>query len=202
ISAIVKGARNFKSKLCGVLESMNYINAIIYLKSSRELQLVTGAEYKRSFANIITDLDKLQAAYRIIEMLNKSVINYDANQQIFQLLIRTYELLNNSQKNIQQCVLYFQIKLVRILGVGPDFTENDSDFETFFQYNEFCLSKYQIKVLSTLKNNSIENLPETEIEENILISLIEGYEKYLLLHTHGHKFYKSKKIFMEIKSTT
>ncbi|MEO6696024.1 MAG: DNA repair protein RecO, partial [Ignavibacteria bacterium] len=42
ISAIVKGARNFKSKLCGVLESMNYINAIIYLKSSRELQLVTG----------------------------------------------------------------------------------------------------------------------------------------------------------------
>jgi len=201
INAIVKGARTYKSRLCGVLESMNYISIIIYLKENRDLQLVTNAEYKKSFSNILNDFDKLQASFRIIEMLNKSVIENDINKSIFELLIKTYEMLNQAEKNIYKCVLYFQMELVKILGVGPDFSELDNEFETFFKNNEFYLTKSQLGELKELKNNSIDKLLETSIEHNMLISLVEGYEKYLLLHTQGIKFYKSKKIFLELKQT-
>jgi len=94
INTIVKGVRNYKSRLCGVLESMNYINTIIYLKENRDLHLLTNAEYKKSFSNILNDFDKLQASFRIIEMLNKSVVENEINTSIFDLLIRTFEKLN------------------------------------------------------------------------------------------------------------
>lgn len=132
INTIVKGVRNYKSRLCGVLESMNYINTIIYLKENRDLHLLTNAEYKKSFSNILNDFDKLQASFRIIEMLNKSVVENEINTSIFDLLIRTFEKLNETE-NIYQCVLYFQIELVNILGLSPDFSEPDNELETFWK---------------------------------------------------------------------
>ncbi len=78
LNAIVKGVRNYKSRICGTMESMNYISAVIYLKESRDLQLVSNAEYKRSFKGIVNNIDKIEIAYNIIELLNKSVVeNYD-----------------------------------------------------------------------------------------------------------------------------
>ncbi len=59
INAIVKGARNFKSRLCGTLETMNYIEAVIYFKENRDLQIISAAEYKKSFPNILGNIDKL-----------------------------------------------------------------------------------------------------------------------------------------------
>jgi len=201
INVIVKGARTYKSKLCGVLESMNHVNTIIYLKENRDLHLLTNAEYKKSYTNILNDFDKLQASFRIIEMLNKSVIENDINESIFELLIKTYEMLDETEKNIYQCVLYFQIELVKILGLSPDFSEPGNDLETFFENNEFYLSKSQLRELKILKNNSVDRLIETTIENGMLVSLIEGYERYLLLHTQGLKYYKSKKIFLELKQS-
>ncbi|MBK8550925.1 MAG: DNA repair protein RecO [Ignavibacteria bacterium] len=83
MNAIVKGARNFKSKLCGTLESMNHINAVIYLKDNRDLQLISSAEYKKSYSNIIADFDKLEVAYQIIEIMNKSLIEHYSNKLLF-----------------------------------------------------------------------------------------------------------------------
>lgn len=200
INTIVKGVRNYKSRLCGVLESMNYINTIIYLKENRDLHLLTNAEYKKSFSNILNDFDKLQASFRIIEMLNKSVVENEINTSIFDLLIRTFEKLNETE-NIYQCVLYFQIELVNILGLSPDFSEPDNELETFFGNNEFYLSKSQLRELRIFKTNYVDRLFETPIEISMLVSLIEGYERYLLLHTQGLKFYKSKKIFLELKQS-
>src|SRR5580765_3812181 len=83
ISAIVKGARNFKSRICGTLETMNYINAILYVKQNRELQLLSDAEYKNSFPNIISDYSKLESAFRIIDTLNQSIGEHEKNHPLF-----------------------------------------------------------------------------------------------------------------------
>lgn len=200
LNAVVKGARTYKSKICGVLESMNYINTVIYLKENRDLQLLTNAEYKKSFGNILIDFERLQASFRIIEMLNKSVIENDINRNIFELLINTYEMLNDAESNVYRCILHFQIQLVNVLGLSPDFSDPDHDFETFFENNEFYLSKSQLEEFKIYKNNSF-SLIDTPIENNMLIHLIEGYERYLLLHTQGYKFYRSKKIFLELKQS-
>lgn len=63
-----------------------------------------------------------------------------------------------------------------------------------FGNNEFYLSKSQLRELRIFKTNYVDRLFETPIEISMLVSLIEGYERYLLLHTQGLKFYKSKNI--------
>ncbi|MEO8666398.1 MAG: DNA repair protein RecO [Ignavibacteria bacterium] len=198
ISAIVKGARNNKSRLCGTMETMNYINVILYYKQNRELQLISNAEYNNSFKNILTDFDRLQSGYKIIEVINKSTIQNESNELIFDLLINIYSALNNATGNFLYFVLYFQIELVKILGLSPDFSELIDAKETFYDNNEFYLNESSLRNLKQISDNGIKDLECLEIKKDSLERLINSYEKYISLHTHGYRFYNSTKVFQEL----
>lgn len=195
MNAIVKGARNYKSKMSGIFETMNYINSVIYIKENRELQLISNAEYKKSFGNILLDINKLQSAYKIIEILNKSVIEREVNKSIFALLLNVYEMLNQLTENPLLYVLFFQMNLVKILGLNPEFQDSFSNKETFFENNEFSVNKYQYDILKLINENI---LGKFEIEESVLKNLNNCYEKYILYHTTGHNYYNSSKVFREL----
>lgn len=199
VSAIVKGARNYKSKLCGVLETMNYVSTVIYFKENRNLQLIATAEYKTSFSDIITNFDKLQIAFRIIETLNRSIEDHEINKNLFELLKDTYAKLNNANKNFQNCLLLFQINLVKLLGLNPDFSqlENKHQLETFFQNNEFNCNDTQLNALKLIYNDH-DSMEHLDIDGETIMKLINIYEKYLLLHTHSLRFYNSNKVFKEL----
>lgn len=198
MNAIVKGARNFKSKLCGTLESMNYITAVIYLKYNRDLQLISNAEYKKSYSNIIADFDKLEVAYKVIEIMNKSLIEHYSNKLLFEILMKTFTVLNCADKNHFIYVLYFQIQLTKILGLSPDFSDNLSGNETFFNNNEFYISNSMISSLMSVAGTKLENVCNLEIDKFVILQLISCYEKYLASHTQGFKFYKSSKVFQDL----
>ena len=198
ISAIVKGVRNNKSRLCGTMETMNYINIILYYKDNRELHLISNAEYKNSFKNILTDFDRLQCGYKIIDLINKSVTQNESSGTIFDLLIKIYSGLNNSTRNFYIYVLYFQIELVKILGLSPDFSGLLDAKETFYDDNEFYLNEASLKNLKLISENEIKDLEYLDIRKISLERLINSYEKYLSLHTHGLRSYKSTKVFQEL----
>lgn len=200
ISAIVKGVRNNKSKLCGTMETMNYINIIFY-KNNRELQLISDAEYKSSFKNIFSDFEKLQCGYKIIDVINRSVVQNESNEPIFELLIKIYSGLNNSTRNYLYFVLYFQIELVKILGLSPDFSELLKARETFYDDNEFYLNESSLKNLKMISENEIHNLIYLNIQKDSLEKLINSYEKYISSHTHGFRYNNSTKVFQEINNS-
>jgi len=197
VSAIIKGARNYKSKLCGVLESMNYINAVIYIKENRDLQLVSSAEYIKSFKAISNNFDKIILSYRIIEMINKSVIENEINKATFALLLNTYEILEISEKNFHLNLIYFQIKLLQILGICPDFT-NTGSAETFIASNEFNLNINQIRTLKKILEMNFAIESDSSFNEEEIKVLSDIFEKYILNHTQGSKYYLSKKIYHEL----
>ncbi|MDQ3019157.1 MAG: DNA repair protein RecO [Bacteroidota bacterium] len=198
LNAIVKGARNYKSKLCGTLETMNYISCVIYFKENRELQLISKSEYIKSFQNILADFEKLQTAFKIIEILNKSVIEREINDKIFELLISSYEKLNLTSANSLKSLLRFQIELVKILGLSPDFSAQNYDLETFYKFNELNANKYFYDILITINMNG---LGATDLNTTDLISLVNCYETYILSHTQGNKFYKSTRVFQELNQS-
>jgi DNA repair protein RecO (recombination protein O) len=198
INAIVKGARNSKSKLCGTVESMNYINAIIYLKENRELHLISNAEYLESFMNIISDFSKLEAAYKIIEILSKSLPERDVNKLLFEILKNTFTKLNSAERNCLNYVLHFQIQLINILGLNPGFSEDYTDAETLFKNNEFHLSKSLFISLRLIAESKLDNIDSLEIENTSLIKLIHSIEMFLSSHTQGFNFYKTSKVFQEL----
>ncbi len=198
LNAIVKGARNFKSRICGTLESMNYVNVVIYLKKSRELQQITNAEYIKSFSNLTSQIEKLEAAFRIIEILNKSLLDHDINKILFDNLLITFNELNNAEKDFQYYVLYFQIQLALNLGLGIDFNGRYSENETFFPNKEFYLNKLQMNSLKMFAESEISRIRFLEIDNASLMSLINCYEKFLSSHTNGYRYYHSSKVFQEL----
>ena len=198
LNAIVKGARNYKSKLCGTLESMNYIRAVIYMKESRELQMISSAEYINSFTNIQSNFEKLQASFKIIDILNRSIINSDINKNLFDILLRTISKLNNSEKNLRLYILNFQIELSKILGISPDFNDFNSNNETFFRINEFYVNTSLFNSLMLIEKCAFEELEKLEVDNEITCNLINTYERYLMKHTLGANYYKSTKVFQEL----
>jgi DNA repair protein RecO (recombination protein O) len=194
MSALVKGARNYKSRLCGVLETMNYVNTIIYKKDNRDLQLLTSAEYILSFKNIMTDFQKLQIAFRIIEMVNKSIIFSEKNKLIFDLLLQTFSRLDNSVKNPVYVILGFQIEFLKILGISPYYF---SESENKIYFNEIInLNERQINFLELFEKKQLNECDINDDTDKIRLS--EVFEKFLLEHTQSSSYYLSKKIFKEL----
>src|SRR5688500_3489617 len=69
VEAIAKGARKMKSKLGGHLELFSEI--ALMLAKGRNLDVVTGARLQKHFSKIAEDLDRLQVAYLICEIVDK-----------------------------------------------------------------------------------------------------------------------------------
>lgn len=195
ISAILKGARNYRSRSCGVLETMNYINSVIYYKENKDIHMLSTAEYIRSFPEILRNYEKLQTSYRIIEIINKSLFENEVNKSVFDLLIRTYERLNNCDNDLEFNILFFQIELIKIMGLGPDLSKSN---ETFLDFIELPLDKNQKTLLGIFIKHNFEELINMDIEKEDVNRLIESYERFLLSHTNGSKFYTTKKIMLEL----
>ena len=183
LNAIVKGVRNYKSRICGTMESMNYISAVIYLKESRDLQLVSNAEYKRSFKGIVNNIDKIEIAYNIIELLNKSVVE-------------------NYVNNYSNYTLYFLIKLSNILGLSPEFTKVYKEHETFFTLNEFYMNDDIYNEFYVFTQGSLENLEFVVSDHSLISKFIFNYERFVSNHTQGLTKYKSSKVFKQLNSIT
>ena len=202
LNAIVKGVRNYKSRICGTMESMNYISAVIYLKESRDLQLVSNAEYKRSFQGIINDIDKIEIAYNIIELLNKSVVENYVNDRIFELLINVFSKLDTAENNYSNYTLYFLIKLSNILGLSPEFTKVYKEHETFFTLNEFYMNDDIYNEFYVFTQGSLENLEFVVSDHSLISKFIFNYERFVSNHTQGLTKYKSSKVFKQLNSIT
>lgn len=198
ISAIVKATRTMKSKFGGATENINYVRVIFNKKENRELQFISSAECIESFSKIKADLDKLNTAFRILELLNHAVHDYDANLQLFELLHETLVMLNDSGGNFENYLLYFQVKLVKLLGINPINTEISG--ETLITNAAFNLDKKQSAILSSVERNSISFVRNLTIENNERRRLIDIYDFYMSTHLENFGFLKTKKIITDINS--
>lgn len=69
IRVIAKGALRPKSPFRGVLETLNHIEAIISVKQTRSLQILTNATLIDSFLQIRDDLEKTAVSFSMLELL-------------------------------------------------------------------------------------------------------------------------------------
>lgn len=118
IKCIAKGVRDTKSRWGGALQSMAYLNIIIYYKESRTLHLITGADHCCLFRNLYHDYDKIQVAYRIIELVERATIENHPHSELFNLLSETLKKLDDATKNFINMLFNFEFNLAKILGFG------------------------------------------------------------------------------------
>ena len=70
LSLLAKGSRKIKSRLAGGIELFT-INDYVYIQGRGEIQTLRGASMRKSFSNIVKNLDRTQAGYVMIRLVNK-----------------------------------------------------------------------------------------------------------------------------------
>lgn len=120
ISVLAKGARDGKSKLGGALQPMNHVCALIYVKESRDLQLLTQCDTTRSFPGLTGDLDRMAAGMAAVELTDAVSPAEEPNGELFDLLSTTLEAVSGATKQPGNALYYFELHLLGLIGFRPD----------------------------------------------------------------------------------
>jgi recombinational DNA repair protein (RecF pathway) len=116
IRCIAKGVRKTNSKWGGALQNMAYLNILFYFKDNRNLNLLSNAEYCEYFNGLFENYEKVKIGYRIVELLNKTTLDYHENSELFSILLDAIKCLNNATKNYVNVLFKFEFKLAGLLG--------------------------------------------------------------------------------------
>jgi DNA repair protein RecO (recombination protein O) len=206
-SAVVKGVRALKSRYSGVFENMNLVNLFFNKKDNRSLQVISKADCINSFKNVKKNLDKLNIGYQILEITNKTTIEYDPHQEIFFLLKDILLMLDNMKSPNDLPVLLFNVKLANYLGIEPAVLNLEEKFDgnqmvadgTFTVDKTLKLSEEEYNLLQLLRNYEFDLNENISCDVYIVDKLIKLYESYFIQGFHKSTFLKTNKIKEELK---
>lgn len=91
---LIRGSRKILAKVAPHIELFNYVR-ISYVQG-RNFKIITGAEILNHFFGIRQNLDKLKAAYDIVNLFNKFIIGQETDSDLFNLLLKNLLSLNNN----------------------------------------------------------------------------------------------------------
>ena len=210
LKGIAKGVRSTKSKWGGALQSMALLNIMFYYKETRTLHLVSGADHSVQFNSIYNDFDKLQVAYRMVELVNRTTAEYQENAQIFNLMADSMKMLDGATKNYVNVLFNFEFRLLNLLGFRVDMTDLPGvNIENNFQNQYFYenrLSAGDVKTMEMLESgssdegegnfNSFMRLNISKSQESVLEKF---FENYLRDHIEHAGYSNSKKVFNSVE---
>ena len=189
-NAIVKGVRNVKARHSGVYENMNLINVFFNKKDNRTLQLISKADLICSYRQVKSELDKLAVAYNMLEILNKTSIEYDTSVNAFVLLKNVFDYLEKSKTNYGFVLLYYIYKLSFVQGLdflsyvsNGTFTK-DSTYKISVKHNEL-LEIFREKDICELDCEMIGK-PDLKYLNKVLLEFYAlNFQKFNFLKTNN-----------------
>lgn len=116
INLIAKGVRTPKSKLSAVLDPINLIEFVYYDKPTRELQYISSADFIEDYSKIKSDFEKLKIAYLIIELTDIFSHEGQVNEELFNLVSKELNSLNQDIYSKFLILNEFLIELCEIAG--------------------------------------------------------------------------------------
>ena len=121
LELVARGTKNIFSKLAGHLEPVTLSNLMIV--KGRQFDYIGSAVSENCYANIKSDLAKLQIAGQAINVFNQLIKSSQEDRKLFNLLQEFLDILNIKQKQILDFILlyhFFILKLLVFLGYKPE----------------------------------------------------------------------------------
>lgn len=122
ISVIAKGARDGKSRLGGGLQPMNMVSAVLYVRDSRELQLITQCDLLVPMHALVADLEKMGPAMAALELTDAVSPPGEPSGELFALLGRTLGAVSGATNQPGNALYYFELHLLDLIGFRPELT--------------------------------------------------------------------------------
>ncbi len=119
IKVAARGAKKLQSKLRHHLQPINLSGFI--LVQGKNYKIVKDAILINQFLNIKKDLNKIKIAHKIINLADELIAGEEADEQIWELLLKSLETLNQNNPG-SDFFKKFKNSLVEILGYSPEHT--------------------------------------------------------------------------------
>ena len=117
VSTIAKGIRRTKSRFGGRLEPLSCVDFMAY--RGRTLDTVTQVEVLKSFHGVREDLDRFEAAGRMVATVRALSGGDDADRRVFNVLYRGLEALEERGSGYEALEAAFSLKLSMLAGYEP-----------------------------------------------------------------------------------
>jgi len=207
ISAIAKGIRSTKSKIGSLLDIFNYVQIVLYKKETRDIQLIKEVELLKYFGIIGDDLQRLQYATAIIELLYSMTVENEDHKKLFIGSIRAFDLINMKEKDPKLVFAKYFLFFIKEIGYEFPLSEcsncnaeisPDKEISYNFETGLICHNCSKEKIIHHKLNKELFNLlfclntkindilyNQTDLDK--VISLLEKFLKYNILEFKGLK---------------
>ncbi|MFC2150867.1 DNA repair protein RecO [Calditrichota bacterium] len=119
VAVIAKGARKGKHG-GGALSPPSLIEAVIYMKTSREVQTLGSVHSIHNYNVIKNDLTRSAYAAAILELANRASTEEEGNPELFELILETLNELDIETGKPKITFWRFNLQLMRVSGISFD----------------------------------------------------------------------------------
>jgi len=226
IGVIVKGARRAKNKFGASLEPLAHINAVIYKKESRELQLLTDADLISSFSKTQQNFEKLFLSLSILEFTYLATRYTEQNDALFNLIIEVLEEIEFATKSPILLFYYFETRIIGMLGFQPSIDRCSSCGTTIeglekqgirqvlfeidrgafqcekclpFIDSEMGVNLQAVKMWEQLNHLSVKNILDLSVDRDLQSGLDRIISRYIEHHQPEIRTLRAKQMFDSIR---
>jgi len=215
VDVIAKGAREMKSKFGSALEPFTYSKATFYKKDGRDLHLLSNAEVVTPFRNLQSDLEHIESATKVIELLLRAQHHEESHPELFKLVKETLQIMNES-KSVSSILFAYYLKYISFAGFAMNLDSEDGNPNYFdidkgevVRINSSSdiqsdkLQKLSPETLASLKHlerSDIKNSANLRLSPNANYALGNLFRAYFSVHIEGMQQHRSKsgKVFSAI----
>lgn len=119
VACMVKGVRRAKSPLASSLDTMNRVEAVLYWKDGRSVQLLTEAALLDDFSGIKGNLDKVTLAAFPLEIALRTAHENEPSEALYETLVRGLESLESWSGLPKAHCCWQVLQLLMVSGFQP-----------------------------------------------------------------------------------
>lgn len=118
VGAMARGVRKPKSKLAGGIELFS-VSELSLIKGKGGLDQLVSSRLVSHFRDILSDFDKLEFAYRVVDYINRFTED-DAGSEYYEILKETLTALADMKVQLPTIKAWFYLQLMRTHGHLPN----------------------------------------------------------------------------------
>lgn len=184
ITAIAKGVRKEKSKLAGGIEMFSLIDFNIH-KGKSEFGIVTAAQMKKYFGNIIKDLGRIELAGLVLKKVSLAADSSD-NSDYFKIVDQCLRELDNGMR-LGLVESWFLINLKKAMGEeinvyrdekgeklsAEEIYSWDYAAETFFEDKNGKFGENEIKMLRLILKMDLGVVKKIKLNDEMVGKILD-----------------------------
>ena len=123
LRCVAKGARGPKSRFGAALEPGVRVNAVVYRKLTRDLQLLSKADIVAYWPSLWEDPDRFARAGAVLEFLDRAAYGEAGDAALLDLATETLASMSTAPHPALEAILRgFEIQALKFLGLAPELT--------------------------------------------------------------------------------